>query len=270
MKRNVMVAWVLTAVTFLCPLWHTMALARGGRYPSAAADFPSGETLLAQYDTVSVETAQENIDRARVEYQNLVAAANLRQVIDEEIAEIEKGNLTYREVFQDVYLCGDSLMCGLDNYGLINGRHLMAQVGAKLSDLETILPRIISAKPRVLILHYGINSVSTREGAAEAFAGTYGGIIDKIRDGSPNTRIIVSLIFPAGEKALARNEKFSGIPRFNERLMQMCDEKGIEYLDTTALLHEHDEFYTVDGIHQDKAFFTKYWFQHIMREMEIY
>ena len=270
MKQKILAAWGLTAVIFLCPLWHMVTLAGGGRYPSAVADLTAGQTLLAQYDAVSVETAQEHIDSARLEYQNWVAAANLQQVIDDEIAEIEKGNLTYREVFQDVYLCGDSLMCGLDNYGLINGRHLMAQVGANLGNLDTILPRIISAKPRVLILHYGINSVSTRQGAAETFVSAYGNLIDKIKAGSPNTRIIVSLIFPVNEKALARDEKFSGIPRFNQLLIQMCAEKEIEFLDTTDLLHEHDEFYTVDGIHQDKAFFTEYWFQHMMREMEIY
>ena len=270
MKRNVMVAWVLTAVVFLCPIWHATALAGGGREPSAEADLSAGEALLTQYGAVSVETAQENIDSARAEYQDLVAAANLRQVIDGRIAETEKGTLTYREVFQDVYLCGDSLMCGLDNYGLIKSRHLMAQVGANLSHLETVLPRIINAKPRVLILHYGINSVSTRESAAEAFVNAYGGMIDKIKAGSPNTRIIVSLIFPVNETALARDRKFNGIPRFNELLMEMCAEKEIDCLDSTALLHEHNEFYTVDGIHQDKTFFTDYWFRHIMREMEIY
>lgn len=268
-KHKMGAAWLLTAVVLLCPVWHTVCLA-GGAYHAAQADTSAGRQLLTQYGAVSVETAQKNIDGARLRYQNSVAAAHLRQSIEEEIAEIEQGNLTYREVFQEVYICGDSLMCGLDSYGLMNGRHLLAQVSAGLSELEGNLPRIISAKPRVLILHYGINAVSTKEETAQRFIRTYGGLIDRIREGSPDTRIIVSLIFPVGEAALARDEKFSGIDRYNELLVQMCGEKEMEYLDSTQLLREHNEYYTADGIHQDREFYVNYWFKHIMREMEIH
>lgn len=270
MKYKVLMALALSAAVLVCPVWNAAALVREGHYREVNADTAAGERLLAAYDAVSVETAQEHIDNARLAYRNAVTAANLRQSIEQEIDSIEKGELTYREVFRDVYISGDSLMCGLDNYGLINGRHLMAKVSANLGDLEGNLPRIISAKPRVLILHYGINAVSVREEAAQNFVGKYGNLIDKIKSGSPNTRIIISLIFPVNEAAAARDEKFGGIARYNALLTQMCEEKEIEFLDSTQLLLEHDEYYTADGIHQGKDFYVKFWFPHIMREMEIY
>lgn len=271
MNKRILIAFILTADVFMLPFFNTATMAYTRHYHNntTVVDTSTGIQMLEDYGSVSVDTAQENVDNARLEYQDAVEAENVRQTIEQEIDQIENGELSYREIFRDVYICGDSLMCSLDVLGLINGRHLIAKVSANLSHLEENLDRVISAKPRVLILHYGINAVAANESSAQRFIRRYGNIIDKIKNGSPKTRIIISLLFPVDE-SIATKPRFTWVGRFNELLMQMCGEKEIEYLDTTQLLQEHTEFYTADGIHQNGAFYKKYWFKHIMREMEIY
>lgn len=274
MKKPILMAAALTMAICLLPVWHTVNLVKDRQNTVSPSDqisqnIAAGKDMLSDYGAVSVEMAQDSVDAARIAYEDTVAAENLKQTIESEIAFIQKGELTYREVFREVYICGDSLMCGLDVVGLINGRHLIAQVSAGLTHLEENLDRVIRAKPRVLILHYGINAVANNDAAVERFVTRYGKDIDKIREGSPNTRIIVSLLFPVDE-TVATDGRFKGVARFNEALVAMCEEKGIEYLDTTPVLKEHAEYYTADGIHQHKNFYSKYWFPYIMREMEIY
>lgn len=270
MKKQLWTALLATMAVLVMPVCQAVSLMSGvHRDTTGKADLSAGTRLLADCGRVTVEAAQDSVDAAREEYRDAVAAENVRQTIEDEITQIENGDLTYREVFRDVYICGDSLMCGLDVVGLINGRHLIARVSANLSHLEENLDRVISAKPRVLILHYGINAVANNEPSAKRFVTRYGQDIDRIMSGSPNTRIIVSLLFPVDE-TIATHPRFTWVNRFNELLVEMCEEKGIEYLDTTPLLKEHTEFYTPDGIHQAKKFYTNYWFQYIMREKEIY
>lgn len=260
----------MALLTAVLPALHAAEIVRGVRNGAPGqASLTAGEQLLTQCGAVSVEAAQRRVDVSRESYRETVAAENVRQTIENQISRIERGELTYREVFREVYICGDSLMCGLDVVGLINGRHLIAKVSANLTHLEDNLDRLIRAKPRVLILHYGVNAVASNEPAAQRFIKRYGEDIEKIRAGSPHTRIIVSLLFPVDE-TIATKPRFTWVGRFNELLVEMCDEKGLEYLDTTPLLREHTEFYTADGIHQDKKFYSQYWFPYIMREKEIY
>ena len=177
--------------------------------------------------------------------------------------------MTYRQVFRDVYLCGDSLMAVVYAYDLMNENHIMAQVSAHLSDLENLLPRIAGARPKVLILHYGINSISEKEGHARRFVNDYRALIRRIQEASPDTRIIVSLLFPV-DTSVATAERFRYVGRYNEYLTEMCREEHVETLDSTPLFAACPNYYREDGIHLNKGFYVKYWFKYIMREMEIY
>ena len=235
----------MALLTAVLPALHAAEIVRGVRNGAPGqASLTAGEQLLTQCGAVSVEAAQRRVDVSRESYRETVAAENVRQTIEDQISRIERGELTYREVFREVYICGDSLMCGLDVVGLINGRHLIAKVSANLTHLEDNLDRLIRAKPRVLILHYGVNAVASNEPAAQRFI----------------KRLVSIPIYTSA----------SAPTIVGELLVEMCDEKGLEYLDTTPLLREHTEFYTADGIHQDKKFYSQYWFPYIMREKEIY
>lgn len=232
-------------------------------------DTSDGMYWLNEYDNASVDNAQLNIDNVHAARQERLEAEFIEQSVEDSIKKIDNGELTYKEVFKDVYFAGDSLVAGLSAYGLISSNHLMARVSAHLSVLESYIKHINNIKPDVLILHYGINSISKHEKHAQNFVKDYRKLVQCIKSGSPNTRIIISLIFPV-DASVAKAEQFKYIDHFNELLIQMCEEEGIEYLDTTDLLKQYNQYYRSDGIHLVEEFYVNYWFKHIMREMEIY
>ena len=235
----------------------------------SSADASGGVALLEQYENNSVDDVQNSIDELYRSKQESLATETLKKRVETSIRRIDNGELTYREVFRDVYVAGDSLMVALDSYELINRNHVMAKVSATLVDLKNNIPKIESAKPRVLILHYGLNGVYANENYAIDFASRYKELIEKIQTVSPNTRIIVSLIFPI-DRNREKKVRFNYIERYNELIVEMCKETGVEYLDSADIVNANMHYCGGDGIHFAKEFYTEHWFKHIMREMGIY
>ncbi len=252
------------------PVYHLFRLngMTSSETVSATDTLHAAETL-ALWESCRVDDAQQHIDNANAAYERELTEKNITQRIENTIKKIEKGKLTYREVLSDVYVCGDSLMAELSVYGLVNGNHLMAKVSANLKDLRENLPMIQRVKPKILILHYGINAISSKKGRDQQFADNYRKLIEQIRESCPKTRIIVSLLFPVNT-SIARDKRFTVVDQFNECLKQMCSELNIEYLDNSSLEEQCREYAKGDGIHMERDFYTKYWGKHIIREMRIY
>jgi hypothetical protein len=59
------------------------------------------------------------------------------------------------------------------------------------------------------------------------------------------------------------------IDTYNKNLIAMCNQLGIEYMDSSSVLRAHPECYGGDGIHLSKAFYDKYWLRFIIKEMGI-
>ena len=102
----------------------------------------------------------------------------------------------------------------------------------------------------------------------DSFISQYTKIISKLQKKLPDTRIVVSLLFPV-DTSVATANRFKFVSRYNKRLVEMSKELGVEYLDSSSVFKGHD-FYGADGIHLSYSFYYNYWLKFIMREMEIY
>lgn len=233
-----------------------------------SADISKGVSVLEQLDAKSVDEAQKSVDEAEKKRHAKELDKDRKKVIEKVIKQIDKGEKSFRQVFNKVWFCGDSLMNGLEVYDILNANHIISQVSASLSHLEENYDSLVAARPPVLVLHYGINMIAVQDVYLNNFINKYSSIIKRLKKDLPETRIIVSLIFPV-DRSLAKAERFGAVSKWNKALKKMCKEQKVEYLDSAPVLKEHNEYYAKDGIHQAKPFYI-YWLKFIMLEKEIY
>lgn len=235
---------------------------------SAHEDTSAGVSVLESYAAVSVEKADKAVAKAKEKQEEILEYEAIKTLVENQIKLIEKGKLSYRKVFSNVYFAGDSLMEGLEAYNILNSSRIFAKVSASLSHLESVMPKIISVRPETLILHYGLNMIGDQQYHVDSFISQYTKDIQKLQKKLPDTRIIVSLLFPV-DTSVATANRFKYVSRYNNRLIKMSKELGVEYLDSSSVFVGHD-FYGADGIHLSYSFYHDYWLKFIMREMEIY
>lgn len=233
----------------------------------AHADTESGEDFIAEEQDKDIDKAIAAVSEVEQKRADAIAAEERRALARTVVEKIHNGEKQYKEVLSDVYIAGDSLMETLAATDLINHNHLVAKVSASLSHFESNLDSIAAAKPPILITHYGENHLSTSQSALDRYISTYTRLIKEFQQKSPNTRIIISLNFPVKEFVLRRPE-FRKTDDYNNALIKMCGELGVEYLDSKPVFAEHPK-YEPDGIHMTAAFYP-YWFDYIIVEKGIF
>lgn len=224
--------------------------------------------FLQKRSSDEVQKKIDEVEKSRAESAAQAAEQNeIKMSVENSIKKIESGKLSYMKVFKDVYIVGDSLVHGLKEYDIINSSHLITQVSASLYHLESNYNKIVGLKPQILILHYGLNMAEGSQERCNAFISQYTGIISRFKKDLPETRIIISQIFPI-KKGADTYVKPEYIVMYNKAIEKMCKKLGVETLDSSAVFKVKD-LYEDDGIHQ-KAEFYYLWLKHIMREKEIY
>lgn len=266
LKRLIFSALVLLII-LAYPLYNIIASGSDKSMPSA--NVSKGAFVLESYAGLSVEKADQKVRAAQKKREDVLNRLSANKLVEKQIRLLDKGKLSYRKVFENVYFAGDSLMNGLEAYNILNSKHLFTQVSASLYHLEGVTGTLVSIRPQVLILHYGLNMIGDRQYHVDSFISQYTKDIKVLRKKLPDTRIIVSLLFPV-DTSVATAKRFKYVSRYNDRLVRMCKELGVEYLDSTPVFKGHNEFYGADGIHLSASFYSKYWLKYIMREMEIY
>ena len=249
------------------PLYSFFVLNSYKNEPSP--DVQKGIEALNKLDSVDQSSVQNNLNEIESERLQFHEALHQNEAAEKTIKKIESGKLTYRKVFSNVYFAGDSLMKGLEDYQILNSNHIFAEVSASLFHLEENFKKIVSAEPKILILHYGLNMIATDELHLNIFIDQYTKLSKKFKKSLPNTRIVVSLLFPV-DTSVATAARFKKINKYNKRLIKMCNSQKIEYLDSASVFKGHKDFYGADGIHLSAAFYSKYWLKHIIRELGIY
>lgn len=225
-----------------------------------------GIKIIDSLSNGNVDTILQSIMKIEEKYKQEQNAQKLREEIEKQKELLQKGEISYRQIFSNVYFAGDSLMNGLEVYGILNPNHLVTKVSASLSHLEENFDLITSMRPPVLILHYGLNMLGTQQAHVDSFIRQYNKDITELKKRLPNTRIIVSLIFPV-DTSRATAARFKYIGKYNEGLMKMCKEQNIEYLDSAKIVNAHKDCYSKDGIHMSKQFYTN-WLIYIMETKE--
>ncbi len=263
MKKSVLVI-VLAVIFTLYPVKNFVSLANTDTEETTMKN--TAEEYLKELSDYDIKKAQNNVKEARGDrnYIGTPTSAEVKVLLKK----ISQGKTTYRKVFRNVYIVGDSLMNGLEAYNILNGNRLITQVSASLYHLSDNVKKIIKASPQVLILHYGVNMISTNKTQLNTFISMYTKLIKQIQKGSPDTRIIVSGLFPV-DTDVATAKRFTKIGTYNKALKNMCSELKIEFLDSSPVLKAHPECYGGDGIHLSKAFYEKYWLRFIIAEMGI-
>ena len=257
----------LIAVVFLCvlsllPLTGFVA-ARSYRMPRGL-DPEEGVSMLQDLEDVPLDEIQKKLDV--IEQQRLEALARAKRELktQEIISLIQAGQLSYRKALSDLYIAGDSL----EVYNILNANHIFAEVSASLHHLESNLSKIVAKHPPILLLHYGLNMISTSDAQLNTFIRNYTSLIRQLQDKLPKTRIVVSLLFPV-DRSKAVSPEFGRIDDYNSALKEMCTTLGVEWLDSAPAFGGSTAFYGADGIHLSASFYRNNWLVHLIRELEI-
>ena len=264
--KKVVFSLITAAIIVIYPLCSMITVSVSGK--KASCDTQSGISVVEELDKQSVDDAQAQINKTIKKRQADASSAEVQKAIAKSIKQIKSGKKSYRQVFDNVYFMGDSLMEGLHAYNILNPSRLTTQVSAGLSHLEQHMNSVINARPPVLIIHYGLNAISTSDAQIDAFVQRYAADIRKMKKALPQTRFIISLLFPINTNK-AGAPRFKAVGKFNNALKKMCKSLSVEYLDSSALINANKQYYEPDGIHMKYSFYGN-WLEFIMKEKGIY
>lgn len=263
MKKIISFILILLLIS-VYPLYNLACVMTKAENP--AAETADGLAILGSYSAADVKTVEKKIAEFRKKKTQRYGASE--EEIKAALKNLDTGKTTYRKLFRSTYIMGDSLMNGLEIYNILNPDRLITQVSASFTHFDENYSKIVSVNPKVLILHYGINMIGTNENHRKSFISNYTKRIKKLKKALPDTRIIVSGLFPVDRK-VAKAERFKNIGSYNKSLKGMCKDLKVEFLDSSSVLKAHPECYGVDGIHLNKTFYSKYWLRFIVKEKGI-
>lgn len=253
---------LVSALIVIYPLFNISDVFGGSDYATVT---PRTQTdIFERLDGIKLRDAQNNIKLSVKEKEN----NSEKDAVTLTLEKLDKGEVTYRSLFSDVCIAGDSLMNGLEAYNILNSNNLITKVSASLYHLSDSKSKIVRMSPRVLILHYGLNMLETDSGQPARFISFYERLVKEFQQELPDTLIIVSGIFPV-DCDRARAKRFSRIDEYNTALKEMCDRAGAEFLDNSPLAKKALDCYAHDGIHLNEDFYRNLWLRHIITEKEI-
>ncbi len=263
MKKTIIML-IVCALLVAYPLSNFSAVI-GENYTSQA-DTAEGVSYIEKMAQLEVSEAEKLVNQAE-EIRNYIPKSNSEKVA-ELLYKLDKGKTTYKKALKNVYFMGDSLINGLESFGILSEKKVYSKVSASLYHLEDNYKKVIKKEPEVIVLHYGLNSLGYTDEALDGYIALYGKCIKKIKKKLPDTRIIVSSIFPVDRK-VAKNKVFGRIKAYNKAMKQMCKKLDVDYLNNNPLFKEIDKCYGRDGIHLPEYFYRDYWLKYLIEEMEI-
>lgn len=230
------------------------------------ADTGEGVSYIEKMAQADISQAEAFVKEAE-EIRNYIPKSNSERVA-EILYKLDNGKTTYKKVLKNVYFMGDSLVNGLESYGILNEKRVYSKVSASLYHLKENYKKIIKKEPQVIVLHYGLNTLGYNDEALDGYIKEYSKYIKKFKKKLPETRIIVSSIFPVDRK-IAKDKLFGRIKSYNKAMKKMCKELDVDYLNNNPLFKEIDYCYGRDGIHLPEFFYRDHWLKYLIKEMEI-
>lgn len=281
MKKIVIRIIALVLISAL-PVMNSLGLtAEKTAVPAAAKADVSPLYEFSEYDVKDIERNIRELDRIRQEEEakKQLEAEELARLEEEKRLEQERlsnynslmeqladGTVTYRQLFKDTLIVGDSLMHGLYTNGILDNSSMITMVSASLYHLESNLGKIVAGNPRRLILHYGINMLVNTDSQLNWFIEMYGEILSYLCKELPDTEIYVSGIFNVSDSKV---NSYPGIERYNEQLEALCNELQVNYVDNSELLPGDGSYYGSDGVHLSRAFYYDVWLPHMYYVMSV-
>lgn len=186
------------------------------------------------------------------------------------LAQLDAGTLTMKSLYANSLFVGDSITSGFDVYSIVNSSNVIAAVGANMNThLTENLATIVQYNPKYLFVHYGLNEMNPSEAGVNGFIAKYKENLSYLKQNLPYTKIIVLSLSPVGSQAIEKQNRFTWIPTYNDRMRAMCQELGIGFHQNDAFFNERMHLYGKDGIHFQPELYRQ-WIRLITEEMGIY
>ena len=93
-----------------------------------------------------------------------------------------------------------------------------------------------------------------------SFIDNYKVLIDRVKEGNPNTKIYINSILPVMDKVSSKNllYKKERIIEANKRLNELAINEGATFVDIRYIIEENKMLYEPDGIHVKSSFYPKW------------
>lgn len=172
--------------------------------------------------------------------------------------------------FADAAFVGDSRMKGVLNFAKFTYAEDLSFVGLNVADVFT-KPYVATSSGSVSVsdalandkqygkvyLMLGINELGWQ--STDKFIEYYAKVVDLVRETHPEAQIYVISILPVGTKATASQAHLNNdrVRSFNERILAMCAEKQVYYINGFEALEQNGilpDDASPDGIHMEPKY----------------
>lgn len=260
---------LLLLVYPLCRTIHLSSLKAKGAPNTPKIDGTADLAAISELNGENTADIEKRIEDLKAKKQNKLKADKLKQQRKNNInllrKQVSEGKTSYRQILSFTVIAGDSLMHSLYEYDILDKSLLVTKVSANLNHLKENIDKIVSLNPNVLVLHYGLNNMSTNDKEIDNFIKVYASLIKQLKEKLPNTKIVISSVFEVSpDKAEGR---FSNVPHFNDRLRKMSKDNGCVFLDNKELLKDDKSYYESDGMHLKKKFYTETYLPNLIIEL---
>ena len=248
MQKQAVLVCIVCALAVLLTTGITLALIRRGKTPSVPSEEPGSQELVPGEDDIS--------DHYQI---NETSSALLQETADA------------GQAYQDETLfIGDSNTVRLYASGLISLQQFCAQTGigtsAALSEkivtfkkdnnAYTIAQAVAKMKPRRVVIMLGTNDTGM---SVEDYIANYTALVDAIQQSYPYTDIIVNTVPPVpANHSNYPNMDQTKIDDFNMALLELCEQKGLKFLNSAEALKDANgygraDYYQSGDIHLTSA-----------------
>lgn len=179
---------------------------------------------------------------------------------------LQSGSLSYRDMFSNAVVMGDSIAAGLDEYGLLDPIQVVAARGRNLNTIDEDIDKVILLAPSHIFFSYGMNDIGNCDGDVNAFIARYEEVIKEIQAGIPNVKLHVNAILPIQQNAIDADPLFAVYTDFNAALKEMSKRLQVDFVDNEPIITEHNIGYNPDGIHPLFDFYPL-WLLHMAERM---
>ena len=177
--------------------------------------------------------------------------AEMQAMRDEQLAQLESGDLSVWTLFQDYVVLGDSRAESFGFYDYLSTDRCLAEIGTTVATTENHLDEIRALNPSQVFFCFGVNDLTIGLWPTpEDYAAEYRQLIDLIWKDCPDAKIYINSIMPVLEYSEDYDAVHDLIPTYNAALKTLCDETaGCFYVDNDQIAAENTDLYEPDGVH---------------------
>ena len=231
--------------------------------------FLGSSIVIAALITMGFSTSKINLENnekittginsvAKLEKQDVAEIQrNINEHLEEiSVEEVNIDTLDFKFIFKDDIFLGDSLTEALYEYDFINERSVIAQKGATVDKAIEEVDIIKNLAPKRIYILFGLNDMLNYENISE-FMDVYSKLLDKLKEELPESKIYVQSITPARSDIRKEQPLFSEDrnKEANKKLKNLCEEKGINFVNIKNIILNKSELYEPDGLHLAAEFY---------------